>query len=85
MSPDDPAGTRELRFNYGRYHVIVTAAPDGTGSIAVLDDFYKTAEPDISKEAIRDAVKMLSIARHIAFEAFRRLGGTVEELRDEED
>jgi hypothetical protein len=81
MSPDDLLGTRELRFKHGRYHVIVTAALDGTGSIKVLDDFYKNADPASAKEALRDAVKMLSIARQIAFEAFKDVGGTVDDLR----
>jgi hypothetical protein len=86
MSPDDPNGTRELRFKYDRYHVIITAAMDGTGKISVTDDFHEKPEDQgVAKAAVRDAVKMLSIARHIAWKEFVKLGGCAEELRDEED
>ena len=81
---DDLTGTRELRFKHGKYHVIVTAATDGTGSIRVTDDFHqKPEDPAVAKEAVRDAVKMLSIARHIAWKEFLKLGGSAEELRDD--
>lgn len=73
----------ELRFKHDRYHVIINANLDGTGSINVLDDFYKMADPDGAKEAVRDAVKILSIARHIAWKEFMKLGGTVDDLKEE--
>ena len=82
MSTDDRNKTRELRFRHGRHHVIIIANADGSGSINILDDFYKQADPESAKEAVKDAVKMLSIARHIAWKEFMKLGGTVEELRD---
>lgn len=81
---DDPTGVRELRFNYKGHHVIITAAFDGTGSIKVTGDFIeRPVEPAAAKEAVRDAVKMLSIARHIAWKEFVKLGGTAEDLRDD--
>jgi hypothetical protein len=86
MSPDDLNGKRELRFKHGSYHVILTAALDGTGNIIVTDDFHEKPEDQaVAKEAVRDAVKMLSIARHIAWKEFVKLGGSAEELRDDED
>jgi len=84
MSPDDLAGLRELRFKHGRYHVILTAALDGKGTITVTDDFHQAPDDlSVAKEAVRDAVRLLSIARHIAWEEFVKLGGTVEELRED--
>jgi hypothetical protein len=81
---DDLTGRRELRFKHGTNYVIVTAAPDGTGTITVTDDFNEPPQdPAVTKEAVKDAVKMLSIARHIAWKEFVRLGGSAEELRDD--
>ena len=85
MSPDDRTGTRELRFNYDKHHVIITAARDGTGDIKITDDFHQEAEDKaVAKAAVADAVRMLSIARHIAWEEFVKLGGTVEDLRSDD-
>lgn len=78
MDPDDPE--RELRFRYGPYHVVITVDPDGGGSARVVDHFYVEPPPDEKRKALAAALKMLSIARHLTFDAYVADGGTIEEL-----
>jgi hypothetical protein len=85
MAPDDPSGIRELKFRHGPYHIIVTASPEGTGSVKVIGGglYDMKVSDEEAKEAVKATIKMISIARHWVFEEFKRLGGTVEELRQE--
>ncbi len=86
MAPDDPGSVRELRFRHGAHHIIVTASPDGSGQVRVLGDVQHMEVPALAKKAaLKATVKMLSIARRWVFEEFLKVGGTVEELRDEDD
>lgn len=86
MSPDDPGGVRELRFRHGTLHVHITAAPDNSGEVKVfgagiIDPALTPTVPE-QRDAIKSAVRMLSIARRLAFAEYLKLGGTVEELRE---
>ena len=83
MAPDDPSGIRELRFRHGSNHVIVTVSPDGSGTVRVIGGVYNEIAGDERKDALKAALKMLSVARHLVFEEFVETGGTVEELREE--
>jgi hypothetical protein len=81
---DDTKTIRELRFNYGRYHVLITVQPEGEeGEVRVLDDFFHSPIPQIRKVALKATLKMLSIARHLVFEAYKQEGGTIQELQDD--
>lgn len=82
MAPDDPGGVRELHFRFGRYHILVTASPDGDGAVRVMDDFYNEPPDDVRKDALATVMAMLSNARHWVFEAYLNAGGSVEELRE---
>lgn len=82
MAPDDPGSVRELRFRYGKYHIIVTASPDGAGNVRVIDDFYREPDAQTRKDALASTSAMLSIARHWVFAEYQKAGGTVDELRE---
>ena len=87
MAPDDPGGIRELRFRHEDgdvvTHVIVQVNPDGTGSVSVASNLLDIeAGREETKIATKASLRVLSIARHLVFEAFCQAGGTLDELRD---
>lgn len=82
MAPDDPGSVRELRFRHGANHIIVTASPDGTGTVSVHGNLIESpVDQEDRKAALMATLKMLSIARHAVFEEYTQAGGTLEELR----
>jgi hypothetical protein len=82
VAPDDPTSVRELRFRHGPNHIIVTAAPDGTGEVRVLDDFFVAVQKDAKRAALKATLKILSVARRWVFEDFLKEGGRLEDLAD---
>ncbi len=84
MAPDDPASVRELRFRHGSSHIIVIASPDGTGHVRVHGSLVEMQVDHAErKAALMATLKMLSIARRAVFEAYIKVGGSLEELHNE--
>lgn len=81
MAPDDPSDSvREFRFKHGSYHVIIIVDADGAGSVRVIGDFFIEPPIDEKKASLVETLNMLSIARHLAWEEYTKLGGSIEEL-----
>jgi len=60
--------------------VIIIVDAQGAGSLRVIDDLFIEPPGEEKKLALSETINMLSIARHLVWDEYVRLGGSVEEL-----